>query len=204
MFVFRSGIMKKLFLILITLLFASCTAKSPSGDFPISAETAYLTPQVFYQSCGTGESISKTITTDDINYIMSIPPDNLHALLGINIESSSDPSWRYYASCDYLELSLIYHGDGYYKYHKIPKPEVPIDYILIENFDFRGLNEDSDFNDVINVLGDTEIQEGYLDGTEIYFLQYTLNNLIIEFHGGNDINAVTWGVYLKISPSDRK
>jgi hypothetical protein len=177
---------------------------SPTVSVPPTPSPSPSTPlvaNIIYHSCETGEKISKTVTTDDIKLFLSTPPDKLPEILGISIQKTNYPSMWYFASCDYLGLTLLYHGDEYYEHPKIKKPEVPVDFIRIDGFEFRSLDKNSNFGDVMNTLGKAEIQQGAVEGTEVYYIQYNLNGMIFEFYGGDDPEGL-WGIELKIHPGN--
>lgn len=169
--------------------------------------TLTITPssetQAFYKSCKKGDTISKTLTTGDIKYFLKTPPEELFDILGNRSEIMGyvEDYDFYVAPCDYLGISLQYTCDVDWEEDSIVEiPKLPVKHILIFDFHFRGLSNDSTFKDVMNKLGKTKIRTGYEEDWEYYFLRYKLYGMWFKFSGSD--KQASDGIGLSISPAN--
>lgn len=159
------------------------------------AATNSSAPQVFYLSCGSGDPVSKTLTTDDIKSFLELSPDGLDSIIGNGWSGFDEDTGIYSIYFDYLGVGFSYCLQ---EDEKGAYPVNPLNCVWIEDFDFKGLNQSSNFEDIIQVLGEKEINETEVFDESSFNLQYRIDGMLFKFSSSDE--QASDGVYLTIMP----
>jgi hypothetical protein len=154
--------------------------------------------QVFYTSCKNGESVSKTLTTGDIKLIFKLKPEDLDNRIGNGYPTGDEDFGFYYIYFEYLGVTIAYNlgfseNEDFTEY-----PEPPVEFVSIDDFDYRGINETSTFKDVINELGTAKLYTEEYDGGLYCEIRYEIDGMQFVFSGSDE--QASDGVSLCIYP----
>jgi hypothetical protein len=138
--------------------------------------------KVNYRSCGTGQKVSKTLTTDDIKLFLKLSPEELDSKIGNGWSNFDEDTGAYSIYFEYLGVGFSYpleeaeKGDDYIAY-----PVSPLACVWIDGFDYCGLNHESSFEEIIKVLGKRQILEIPILDTSYFALRYKIDGVLFEF-----------------------
>ncbi len=155
--------------------------------------------EVFYTSGGEGDNVSKALTTGDIKLFLELAPEGLDSLLGNGTTGFDEDTGLYFIHFNYLGLHFAYSLEEVQQGEEmIIYPVLPLEYIRVDDFEYRGLSQNSTFKDVIRVLGQSEVLEIPIVDTSYYSLQYRIDGILFNFSSSNSEASDGVGLSMKL------
>ena len=194
------------FIMLVLVIFASCSpvAATPSNstyDLPTETQSALaketpsvsvtfaptatpilsFAPEANFESCGKGEPVSATLTTVYLESFFSLQPKELLKSLGTASEDYGfiDDLNTYCIFYENPGISLHYTCDFTEELNE--QPILPLNRIIVSNFQFRGLSESSNYDDLRLELGNADLKTTPVEDTYYYALRYKVGILFFDF-----------------------